>query len=173
MMKRCLPHSTPGGQDDRQSKNTKEEKTERQKDRVTKRQRDKKTGRQKKMVKQCKMLTSLNLRWTRWQRESSLCFQHHEAWRILLTRVWNIFSKAEDARREMFMSKSKCWLKPPCANVFYNVFQMDMNSRVNGIIFGILVFWCPPHIHPKETMTFVFWLNLHNFSRCFCWPHIV
>ena len=80
-MKRCLPHSTPGGQDDRQSKNTKEEKTERQKDRVTKRQsdkkterqkdrvtkrqRDKKTGRQKKMVKQCKMLTSLNLRWTR------------------------------------------------------------------------------------------------------------
>ena len=32
-MKRCLPHSTPCGQDDRQSKNTKEEKTERQKNR--------------------------------------------------------------------------------------------------------------------------------------------
>ena len=60
------------------------------------------------MVKQCKMLTSLNLRWTRWQRESSLCFQHHEAWRILRTRVWNIFSKAEDARTEMFTPKSKC-----------------------------------------------------------------
>ena len=153
----CLPYPTP-----RWTRWQTKQKDKRRKERKTKRQEDRKIETDT-MVKQCKMLTSLNLRWTRWQRESSLCFQHHEAWRILRTRVWNIFSKAEDACTEMFMSKSKCRLKPTRATVFYIVFQTDLIYRMNGIIFGILVFWCPPHIHPKESMNFVFWRNLYNF----------
>ena len=117
------------------------------------------------MVKQCKMLTSLNLRWTRWQRESSLCFQHHEAWRILLTRVWNTCSKAGDARTEMFMSISKWRLKPTFATVFYNVFQTDLKSRMIGIIFGTLVLCCPPHIHPKEIMILDYSCSTYFFCK--------
>ena len=52
-------------------------------------------------------------------------------------------------------------------DVFYNVFQTDLKNHMNGIIFGILAFCCPPHIHPKDTMTFVFWLYLYTFSKCF------
>lgn len=61
----CLPYPTP-----RWTRWQTKQKDKRRKERKTKRQEDRKIETDT-MVKQCKMLTSLNLRWTRWQRESS------------------------------------------------------------------------------------------------------
>ena len=100
MMKQCLHHSTPMW-----TRWPTKQKDKRRKDRKTETDT---------MVKQCKMLTSPTPSGGQDDGENLLYASNTIRRRILLTGVWNIFSKAEDARTEMFMSESKCRLKPRC-----------------------------------------------------------
>ena len=61
--------------------------------------------------------------------------------------------------------QNKSRLKPTFATVFYNVFQTDLKSRMIGIIFGILVLCCPPHIHPKEIMILDYSCSTYFFCK--------
>ena len=102
----CLPYPTP-----RWTRWQTKQKDKRRKERKTKRQEDRKIETDT-MVKQCKMLTSLNLRWTRWQRESSLCFQHHEPWEFYSQESEICFQKLK-----MHVRKCSC----PKVNVGWNL----------------------------------------------------